>query len=159
MEVAERFERGEATVDIARELRVTPRSVRRWRQLWRRGGVEALASAGPVAREKLTQRQWEKVAALLDAGPANAGFEDDQRWTLARIAVLIGRTCHVSYTLTGVSKLLDRHGYSWQVPVRRSAERDEKEIAQWREETWPTVERPLTSSAPTSASPTRPDRR
>ncbi|WP_432043756.1 helix-turn-helix domain-containing protein [Streptomyces cadmiisoli] len=53
MEVAEQFKRGEATAEIARELRVTPRSVRRWRQLWRRGGVEALASPGPVAREAM----------------------------------------------------------------------------------------------------------
>ncbi|AWW41965.1 helix-turn-helix domain-containing protein [Streptomyces cadmiisoli] len=51
LEVAEQFKRGEATAEIARELRVTPRSVRRWRQLWRRGGVEALASPGAVARE------------------------------------------------------------------------------------------------------------
>ncbi|WP_182905736.1 winged helix-turn-helix domain-containing protein [Microbispora sp. H13382] len=36
--------------------------------------------------------------------------------------------------MTGVSKLLERHGYSWQVPVRRSAARDEEAIARWRSE-------------------------
>ena len=145
---------GESSAQIARELRVTRRSVERWRAAWKRGGAEVLCSAGPVARERLSERQWTKVAALLDAGPGVCGFEDDQRWTLARVADLIGRTCHVSYTLTGVSKLLDRHGYSWQVPVRRAAARDEEEIARWREETRPEVERPPVSSAPTSASPT-----
>lgn len=159
LEAAERFERGDSNTLIAREFRVTVRSVRRWRRAWERGGVEALASAGPVARELLSRRQWERVAAVLDAGPAASGYGDDQRWTLARIAEVIGRVCHVSYTLTGVSKLMDRHGYSWQVPVRRAAARDEEEIARWREETWPAVERPPASWAPSSVSPTRPDRR
>ncbi|TDT94041.1 transposase [Streptomyces sp. 846.5] len=154
LEVAERFVVGESSAQIARDLRVTRRSVERWRAAWKQGGAQALCSAGPVARERLSGRQWEKVAALLDAGPGVCGFEDDQRWTLARVADLIGRTCHVSYTLTGVGKLLDRHGYSWQVPVRRSAARDEEEIARWREETWPAVESLPASSAPTSASPT-----
>jgi transposase len=158
LEAAERFERGETSARIARELRVTQRSVERWRAAWTRGGPAALAPVGPVSREKLSERQWKKVAALLDAGPAVSGYQDDQRWTLARVADLIGRTCHVSYTLTGVGKLLDRHGYSWQVPVRRAVARDEEEITRWREETWPAVESPPASSAPTSASPTRQDR-
>nr|WP_231981867.1 winged helix-turn-helix domain-containing protein [Streptomyces sp. M56] len=110
---------------MARELRVTLRSVQRWRRAWKEGGEPALASKGPVSTERLTARQWEGIAAELDAGPAAAGCVDDQRWTLERIAALIGARCHVIYTLTGVSKLLDRHGYSWQVPVRRSAARDD----------------------------------
>ncbi|MFI1357961.1 hypothetical protein ACH4TV_30895 [Streptomyces sp. NPDC020898] len=42
--------------------------------------------------------------------------------------------------------------------MRRSAARDEEEITHWREETWPGVERPPASSAPTGASPTSRDR-
>lgn len=159
LEAAERFEHGEPSAEIAKELRVSTRSVRRWRRAWETGGAEGLASTGPVARERLTAQQWARVAALLDAGPAAAGYTDDQRWTLARIAALIGRACHVGYTLTGVGKLLARHGYSWQVPVRPAAARDEAEVARWREETWPDVERPRASSAPSSASRTRPGRR
>ncbi|MGW2184431.1 winged helix-turn-helix domain-containing protein [Streptomyces sp. NPDC001719] len=159
LEAAEWFAQGASNAQVAREFLVTVRSVQSWRRAWRQGGAKALFSAGPVAREKPTARQWEKVAALLDAGPAACGFEDDQRWTLARIAALIGRVTRVSYTLTGVSRLLDRHGYSWQVPGRRSAARDEEAIERWREEAWPQVERWPASSARTSASPTRRGRR
>ncbi|MFI1357960.1 hypothetical protein ACH4TV_30890 [Streptomyces sp. NPDC020898] len=84
-------------------MRVTKRSVERWRAAWKQGEAQALCSTGPVARERLSKRQWTKVAALRDAGPGVCGFEDDQRWTLARVADLIGRICHVSYTLTGMS--------------------------------------------------------
>jgi transposase len=156
---AERFAQGASNGEVADELRVSVRSVSSWRRAWTQEGEAGLASKGPVSRERLSARQWEKVAALLDAGPAACGYEDDQRWTLARIAALIGRTCHVTYTLTGVSKLLDRHGYSWQVPVRRSAARDEEEIQRWRTEVWPDVERRPANSARTSALPTRRARR
>jgi putative transposase len=35
--------------------------------------------------------------------------------------------------------LLHRIGWSVQVPARRAAERDEDQIARWREETWPVI--------------------
>jgi transposase len=49
LEVAERFVVGESSAQIARELRVTKRSVERWRTAWKQGGAEALCSAGPVS--------------------------------------------------------------------------------------------------------------
>jgi transposase len=64
---------------------------------------------------------------------------EDQRWTLPRITVLIGRLFHVRYIERGVSYLLHRLGWSPQVPVHRAAERDEQAIAAWREETWSRV--------------------
>ena len=46
-EAAERFARGEETSVIAKDLRVSDRSVERWGRAWREGGTAALASAGP----------------------------------------------------------------------------------------------------------------
>jgi putative transposase len=50
LEAAEPFARGEKTEAVARELRVTARSVRRWRPAWERGGADALRSSiqGPA---------------------------------------------------------------------------------------------------------------
>jgi hypothetical protein len=39
----------------------------------------------------------------LDAGPAVHGWDEDQCWTLARVAALIGEWFGVSYTLGGVA--------------------------------------------------------
>ncbi|MFE1199805.1 helix-turn-helix domain-containing protein [Streptomyces olivaceoviridis] len=44
----EGFAAGEKTAVIAKELRVSVRSVERWRRAWREGGMEALRSAGPA---------------------------------------------------------------------------------------------------------------
>ncbi|HYS32943.1 MAG TPA: winged helix-turn-helix domain-containing protein, partial [Streptosporangiaceae bacterium] len=56
-----------------------------------------------------------RCRAALEGGPAAWGWDQDQRWTLARVATLIGRLFHVRYTLVGVSYLLHHLGYAPQV--------------------------------------------
>jgi transposase len=75
---------------------------------------------------------------VLNAGPAAAGYAD-QCWTLARIADQVWQRFGVEYTLAGLDVLLHRIGWSVQVPARRAAERDEDQIARWREETRPAL--------------------
>jgi putative transposase len=155
LRAGERFEDGQGTREIARELRVHERTVTRWRKSWREGGIEALRSKGPVSREKLTPAQWARLESELGRGPLAHGYGEDQRWTLGRVKTLIGRLFHIGYTIEGVGKLLRRHGWSVQVPVRQAAERDERAIAAWRQEVWPAVKPPRRTWAPTSASPTK----
>ena len=114
-----RFTAGDSVSQIARDLRVTPGSVRRWRRAWRDGGTAALKSRGPASRERLSPAQWARLEAELRRGPLAHGFADDQRWTLVRIKALIGRLFHVGYTVEGTWKLLRRHGWSCQVPDPR----------------------------------------
>jgi Winged helix-turn helix len=92
-----------------------------------------------VSRCRLDEARLARLAAELDAGPAAHGWVEDQRWTLPRVTVLIGRLFHVTYTERGVSYLLHRIGWTPQVRVHRAAERDEAAIATWREETWSRV--------------------
>nr|WP_240512468.1 winged helix-turn-helix domain-containing protein [Streptomyces griseoruber] len=100
----------------------------------RGGGAEA---EGAESRERLSVRERERLEAELKRGPLAHGFSDDQRWTLGRIKTLIGRLFHKVYTVQGVAKLLKRHGWSCQVPVRRAIERDEEAIKMWKDEVWP----------------------
>jgi transposase len=155
LEAAERFERGDEATVIAADLRVTERTVRRWRKVWRDGGVAALKSKGPVSRERLSGREWNRLEAELKRGPLAHGFSDDQRWTLGRIKTLIGRLFHKGYTIQGVAKLLKRHGWSCQVPVRHAIERDEEAIEMWKDEVWPRLKGQRRTWAPISASRTR----
>ena len=57
LEAAGRFARGDTIGEIARDLRVTEGSVRRWHRAWQDGGDQALRSRGPVSREKLSPQQ------------------------------------------------------------------------------------------------------
>jgi putative transposase len=133
------IEAGASDREIARRFRVSRMSVNRWRRALAAGGKAALASKGAGgAKCKLTPDQVAELEAVLDAGPAAAGYAD-QCWTLARIADQVWRRFGVEYTLAGMDVLLHRIGWTVQVPARRAAERDEEKIARWREETWPVV--------------------
>jgi transposase len=137
LEAAEMFAQDADARQIARSLRVSTKSVYQWRRAWRSGGRTALASRGQGGSGcKLDEDQLTRLGAALDAGPAACGWDQDQRWTLARVAALITRLFGVSYTLRGVSYLLHRLGFTPQVAARRAAERDEDAIAAWRSQTW-----------------------
>jgi putative transposase len=152
LDAAGRFARGDSTPQIAADLRVTERTVRRWRQAWRDGGTAALRSRGPVSRERLSSRQWARLELELGKGPLAHGFAGDQRWTLGRIKTLIGKLFHVGYTVEGTWKLLRRHGWSCQVPVRQAMERDDAAVAVWKDQVWPDIKAPRATWVPSSAS-------
>ena len=140
LQAAGMFEDGARAAQVADELRVSTKSVYQWRRRWRAGGAAALASRGPGGdRCRLSPAQPGKLQAALDGGPAAWGRAEDQRWTLARVAALIGRLFHVRYTLRGTSYLLHRIGWTPQVPLHRAVERDEAAIAAWRAVTWAKV--------------------
>ena len=155
LEAAGRFARGDTITEIARDLRVTGGSVRRWHRAGQDGGAEALRSRGPVSREKLSPQQWARLELELGKGPLAHGFAHDQRWTLGRIKTLIGRLFRIGYTPEGVWKLMRRHGWSCQVPVRQALERDEDAVAVWKDQVWPEIKEWRATWAPTSASRTR----
>lgn len=90
-----------------------------------------------------------------ERGPLAHGFTGDQYWTLGRIKTLIGRLFHIGYTVEGVWKLLRRHGWSCQVPVRQAMERDEQAITDWKDQVWPDIKAPRATWAPGSAPRTR----
>src|SRR5438067_7399505 len=125
MRAAAWFAEGVTPPEMARRLRISTNSAYVWRRRWRSGGADALVSTGPGgSRCRPSSSQVDRLRAALEAGPAVYGWAD-QRWTLARVATLIGRLFHVRYTLRGTSYLLHRIGFSPQMPARRAAERNE----------------------------------
>ena len=152
------IEAGASDREVARRFRVSRMSANRWRRALAVGGKQALASKGAGgARCKLTPVQLCELEAVMDAGPAAWGWQD-QCWTLARIGELVRERFRVDYTLAGLDVLLHRIGWSVQVPARRAAERDEAAIARWREEMWPVVKGRRRTWAPGWSSRTSPAR-
>ncbi|GAA3750829.1 hypothetical protein GCM10023082_53570 [Streptomyces tremellae] len=91
--VAERFAGGEASSVIVKDLRVkdlrvSVRSVQRWRPAWEGDGLRALRSQGPTSLPRLSEAQFAVLEAELAKGPAVHGRED-QRWTLNRVKTVI----------------------------------------------------------------------
>ena len=155
---AEMIEAGAGDREIAKHFRVSRMSVNRWRRGLAAGGREALASKGAGGAQcKLAPAQVAELEAVLEEGPAAAGYAD-QCWTLARIGELVWRRFRADYTLAGLDLLLHRIGWSVQVPARQAAERNDAAIAAWKQETWPVVKRRRRTWAPGSASRTSPAR-
>ncbi|MFE1989165.1 helix-turn-helix domain-containing protein [Streptomyces mirabilis] len=100
LQAVERFQTGQKNTEIAKALRVSERSVERWRRAWREGGEAGLHSRGSPGRPRLSDAQIARLERELERGPLAHGWAD-QRWTLAWIKTLIGRLFHVSYTVEG----------------------------------------------------------
>ncbi|MEO3807172.1 winged helix-turn-helix domain-containing protein [Nonomuraea sp. B1E8] len=157
MRAADRFAEGATDAQVAVGFRISRMSASRWRRAFEAGGREALLSKGPGGEKcKLSQAQLETLQAALDEGPAAYGWDEDQCWTLARIAELVWELFGVRYTLSGLDYLLHRLGWSWQVPARRAVERDEAAIAAWRNDVWPEGKGSRRTWTPGSVSRTRP---
>jgi transposase len=132
MQAARLFAEDVAPVQVAARLRVSTKSVYQWRRRWRAGGERALASTGPGgARCRLSDAQLHRLRTELARGPAEHGWAD-QRWTLARVATVIGRLFHLRYTPRGTAYLLHRLGWSAQMPRHRAVQRTADAIAAWR---------------------------
>jgi transposase len=127
---ADLMEAGAKDREVAKRFRVSRMSANRWRRAQAAGGRSALASKGAGgAKCKLTGAQLRELQEVLDAGPAVWVWDEDQCWTLTRIAEVAWHRFGVEYTLAGMCLLLHRIGWSVQVPARRAAERDEARIA------------------------------
>jgi transposase len=156
---ADLIEAGASDREVARRFRVTRMSANRWRRALAAGGRAALMSKGPGGGPcKLSPAQVRELATVLEAGPAVWGWDEDQCWTLARIAEVVRRRFGVEYTLAGLDLLLHRIGWSVQVPALQAAERNEAQIARWQEEAWPVIKRRRRTWAPGWSSKTNPAR-
>jgi putative transposase len=118
---ADLIEAGASDRDVAQRFGVTRPSANRWRQVLAAGGRQALASKGAGGvRCKLSPLQLDELEKVLEAGPAAFGWEADQRWTLTRVAEVVKDRFGVRYSLSGLHVLLQRIGWSIQVPSRQA---------------------------------------
>lgn len=130
------FERDEQNSVIAKGLRVSVRSVERWRRSWRDRGRATLRTSGPAKRPKVDDGDFAMLELLLLEGAMAQGWAEE-RWTLSRVRLLVADQQGVSLSVHSVWELLQRHGWSCQQPARRAAEPDDAAVAGWVKETWP----------------------
>ena len=138
--------------DIAAALKVSAGAVSGWLKRARSGGVEALRRhPAPGPTPKLTAEQRAALPSILAKGAEAYDFVGDV-WTTKRVAAAIKRVFGVSYHPAHISRLLRQEGLSVQKPIRRASQRDEAEIAAWRDETWPALHaKPKPKTAPSSS--------
>lgn len=127
--------------DIAKALGVTPGAVSQWLTAVEVQGEQALHSRPhPGAIPKLSEAQKRLIPDFLSHGAEAYGFRGEV-WTCARVAKVIASEFGISYHKAHVSRLLKDLDWTPQKPVRRAAQRDETEIAEWRTKIWPELKK------------------
>lgn len=146
----ERVNAGYSQTEVARFLGVDPRSVRRWVQAYRNGGLDALkAEPRPGRPAKLTAEQTETVLGWFQRSATDFGFRT-QLWTARRVAQLIKKHFHVSFNHRYLCAWLAEHAITPQKPQRRARERDPARIERWIDEDWPRILKKGAASMPMS---------
>jgi transposase len=127
--------------EVARIVKCSVSSVKRWKDALYQQGEEALkAKPHPGRTPRLTVRQRDRLLKALLAGARKAGYATEL-WTCPRVAEVIQRLFGVTYHVDYVGTLLHKLGWSPQKPEQRARERDEEAIARWRREDWPRIKK------------------
>jgi len=134
-------EQGMRQADAARAVGTSRASVTRWCQAFRRRGEKGLtAKPHPGLRPRLSERDRQRLARLLLAGPRKHGYSTEL-WTLARVAEVIAIEFGVTYHPSQVWRILRGMGWSCQKPERRARERDEEAVRRWHQHDWPRIKK------------------
>jgi transposase len=128
-------------VEVARQLGVDRRSVRRWRASFEESGESGLAARpAPGRPSKLDRAARRKLERMLVRGARASGFATDL-WTCPRVAEVIRRAWGIRYHVDHIGRLLRSLGWTPQKPERRARERDEDAIRRWVKVEWPRIKK------------------
>lgn len=126
---------------IAEALGVSKAAVSEWMRRASEGGPEGLRSQPRKGSpRRLSDEQLARLPELLNKGAEHFGFRGNV-WTRGRVASVIKREFGVRYSPRHVGRLLKVIGWSSQKPIERASQRDEAALEQWREETWPRLQK------------------
>ena len=140
---AQHLAEGRCPAAVARMVKASPSSVKRWKEALERGGMDALKSKPhPGRRPRMNRAQKKQLIRILLRGPLDAGYPNDL-WTCCRVADVLERRLGVNYHPDYVGTLLHSLGWSCQKPEQRAREADPEAIERWRREDWPRIKRGL----------------
>jgi transposase len=130
---------GQKCDDVARTLRVIPKTVHQWVRLLLLEGLPGLKRKKPTGRPpKLTKTQQQALADLVDKGPVQAGFAS-ACWHSPMIQQLIHERFGIYYNVFYIAQLLRNLGFSYQKAAFVSAHLNDEKRQEWCTTTWPHI--------------------
>lgn len=122
---------------IAQALGVTEAAVSQWIKMVKESGPGALK---PKSRRGqgalLSEEQMRELPVVLNRGPVSFGFSGEI-WTCPRIAHVIEKEFGVAYDPDHVRRLLRRINWTFQKPMLRASQHDERAVVDWLTRVWP----------------------
>ncbi len=99
-------------VEVARQLGVDRRSVRRWKAAYIKNGIASLKSRrAPGRTPKITNDLKGKISRRLEKGPAKFGYKEGP-WTYSRVAKMIKKEFGITYHYNYIGPLLRSMGWN-----------------------------------------------
>lgn len=134
---------GKTNVEIAGIIQRNRATVGTYIQAYKNSGLAGLhmgISTGKPSYLTLEQRA-ELAEIITTKTPADVGFSPYTNWTLALLVSLTEREWAASYSLRGMSKLLERMGFSNTRPTYTLAKADPEKQKTFKEETFPALKK------------------
>jgi transposase len=138
-------QKGHRIEQIAAILDVNSRTVYRWWQLYRRGGVKSiriLKRGRPTgACRRLTVEQEKQVQRLIRDKQPDQMKLPFALWSRIAVQQLIQQLWAMRMPIRTVGEYLKRWGFTPQKPLRRAYEQNPKRVKQWLEQQYPGIAR------------------
>lgn len=130
------LQEGKGCAEVAQAAGVARQTGYTWKALLDEGGIDALRAVSERGRPaRLDQAQLASLRAALLQSPTEHG-SGTELWTLKRVGVLIERMHGVRFSQAHVWHLLGSLSFSPQKPEKRTIERDEEAVRQFKRRTW-----------------------
>ena len=128
--------------EAVRIYRVSRAAIIKWTSIYRKKGIKGLykqAQGRPRSSGKLSgwQASW-VVRTITDKCPEQLKMPWGL-WTREAIQQLIRDKFEITLSISSVSRLLKRWGFTPQKPIRRAYQRNPKVIAKWMQEEYPKI--------------------
>lgn len=138
-------QKGQSVEQIAAILDVNSRTVYRWWQLYRRGGVKSIRirrRGRPTgACRRLTVEQEKQIQRLIRDKQPDQMKLPFALWSRIAVQQLIQQLWAMRMPIRTVGEYLKRWGFTPQKPFRRAYEQNPKLVKQWLEEQYPGIAR------------------
>ncbi|WP_260472078.1 IS630 family transposase [Bacillus canaveralius] len=134
---------GKSVQEIAAILKRTSKTIGTYIRSYQEHGLDGLTmkfSTGKPPR-LTTEQQAQLKQAIIDFQPHECGFPAKFNWTLELIRSYILREFGKSYSIRGVSKMMERLGLSYTKPTYTLAAADEEKQKEFVETTFPEVKK------------------
>jgi transposase len=134
---------GKSVQEIAAILKRTSKTIGTYIRSYQKHGLDGLTmkfSTGKPPR-LTTEQQAQLKQAINDFQPHECGFPAKFNWTLELIRSYILREFGTSYSIRGVSKMMERLGLSYTKPTYTLAAADEEKQKEFVETTFPKVKK------------------
>ena len=135
--------KGKSATEIAEIIQRNPSTVYDYINAYRANGLQGLQMGYSSGKPpKLSMEQRERLAETVATKvPADVGFPATYNWTLSIITQWVEREWQISYSIRGMSKLLERLGFSHTRPTYTLEKADPEKQRKFKEETFPALKK------------------